>query len=154
LSGKPVRYREAGLADVPAMAQIREAGGWTGGAPAERLTAYMEGRHDPQRALKPRVVYVAEEGNALVGYIAGHLTQRYQCDGELEWLHVHPSHRKNGIASRLLHPLAQWFAERHAPRVCVDVEPSNAVARSFYARHGARELNPHWLVWDDITTVS
>lgn len=62
--------------------------------------------------------------------------------------------RRRGVASRLLHRLSQWFAGRYAPRVCVDVEPSNAVARKFYARHGARELNPHWFVWDDITTVS
>lgn len=149
-----MRSRAADLADVPAMTRIRAAGGWTGGAPEERMIAYMQGGFDPQHALKPRVVLVAEEANALVGYIAGHLTRRYGCDGELEWLYVLPEHRRSGVASLMLHELAGWFAERHASRVCVDVEPSNAVARSFYAWHGARELNPHWLVWDDITTVS
>jgi hypothetical protein len=35
-------------------------------------------------------------------------------------------------------------------RVCVDVEPANDVALRFYARHGAVDLKPHWMVWEDI----
>ena len=37
----------------------------------------------PQQALPPRVIYVATEGDTLIGYVAGHLTRRYACDGEL-----------------------------------------------------------------------
>ena len=32
----------------------------------------------------------------------------------------------------------------------LDREPDNEKARSFYRRHGAQELNSHWLVWEDI----
>jgi hypothetical protein len=38
----------------------------------------------------PRVSYVAFEQGLIVGFIAGHLTRRYGCDGELEWINVSP----------------------------------------------------------------
>lgn len=41
----------------------------------------------------------------------------------------------------LLRFLARWFTRQGAARICVNVEPSNAVARAFYARHGATELS-------------
>jgi len=89
----------------------------------------------------------------LVGFVAGHLTRRYGCQGELEWINVLPERRGAGIASELLRLLAGWFVEQKAFRVCVDVEPSNAVARAFYTRHGAETLSAHWLVWYDIRHV-
>ena len=78
------------------------------------------------------------------------MTRRYDCEGELQYLYVAPPHRRNGIASELLTLLAGWFTERDASRVCVDVEPDNATARTFYACRGASDLNPHFLVWGDI----
>jgi hypothetical protein len=59
-----------------------------GGTSEERMTAYFDGLLHPQHALPPRVIYVAHEVEALIGYIAGHLTRRFGCDGELEWLYV------------------------------------------------------------------
>jgi hypothetical protein len=49
--------------------------------------------------------------------------------------------------------LAAWFQEQKALRVCVNVARSNAVAHSFYARHGAVPINQHWLVWSDFTAA-
>jgi ribosomal protein S18 acetylase RimI-like enzyme len=95
-------------------------------------------------------MYVAADAQAIVGYIGGHLTERYGCDGELQYLYVTPGHRRSGIASRMLQSLWHWFGEREASRICVDVEPDNAVARRFYVSHGATYLNSHWLVWPDI----
>jgi ribosomal protein S18 acetylase RimI-like enzyme len=89
----------------------------------------------------------------VVGFIAGHLTLRHGCAGELEWINVAAERRGSGIAPELLRQLAGWFVEQKAFRICVDVEPSNAVARAFYMRHGAETLNPHWLVWSDISRV-
>lgn len=117
------------------------------------MARYLAGEHHPQHALLPRVIYMAVAGDSLVGYIAGHLTRRYSCDGELEWLYVIPKSRGTGIASELLRQLAGWFAEQKAKRICVNVDPANAAARGFYARHRADALNEHWLVWNDITVV-
>lgn len=151
ISPEPVSLREATVDDVPEMGRIRALGGWTGGASAERMALYLAGRHHPQHALARRVALVAEAGDALVGYVAGHRTTRFGCEGELQWLFVLPAHRGGGPASLLLAGLAAWFAREGARRVCVNVEPENARARRFYHRHGARVLDTHWLVWDDIS---
>jgi len=118
-----------------------------------RIAGYMSGQHDPRQALKPRVAYVATDGGTVVGLIAGHLTRRYGCDGELQWIDVAPEHRGQGVASGLLCELAAWFVQQGALRVCVDVEPGNLVAHRFYHRHGAVVLKPSWLVWEDIREV-
>ena len=140
------------MADVPDMVRCRAEDPTTG--PADpRMGLYLEGKHHPQRALAPRVIFVCLEGNLVIGYTGGHLTRRYDCDGELQYLYVVHRHRRNGIASEMLTLMAGWFAEHGAARICVDVTPENATARAFYARRGAIELNPYWLVWNDITAM-
>jgi ribosomal protein S18 acetylase RimI-like enzyme len=108
---------------------------------------------NPQKALKPRVLYVAVADGAIVGFIAGHLTRRFDCDGELEWIDVVPEYRGNSVSKELVRRLAGWFTDHGAARICVDVDPENTIARRFYRKHGARQLNKHWLVWDDIGVV-
>jgi GNAT superfamily N-acetyltransferase len=119
-----------------------------------RMAAYLEGHHHPQQALPPRVAYVALVQDAVVGYVAGHLTRRYDCDGELQYLFVTPQRRRTGVASELLRLLARWFTHQGARRICVNVEPDNEGARAFYSGHGATSLHPFWLVWPGITVVS
>lgn len=150
----PVTIRAATPADVPEMGRIRDLGAWAGGASAERMALYLAGRHHPRHAREPRVVFVAEEGASLVGYVAGHLTTRFGCDGELQWLFVLPEHRGGEAAPRLLRELAAWFVLHGARKVCVNVEPENLRARRFYQRHGARVLDEHWLVWPDISSAA
>ena len=118
-----------------------------------RILGYMECEIYPEKALKPRVSYVAIEKDAVVGLIAGHLTKRHGCDGELEWIDVVAERRGSGIATGLLERLAKWFVEQNALKICVDVQPANTAARRFYARNAAEELNPHWMIWKDIRKV-
>jgi ribosomal protein S18 acetylase RimI-like enzyme len=68
----------------------------------------------------------------------------------LQWINVAKERRGGGIAGELLRRLAAWFVEQKASKICVDVQPTNLAARKFYRRHGATDLNPHWLVWNDI----
>jgi GNAT superfamily N-acetyltransferase len=146
-------YRQAQLSDVPAMAEIR-AGDWgTEEYWRERITQYLSGELHPKEALPPRVSFVALEDERVLGLIAGHLTRRFGCDGELEWISVRAECRGRGVASELLRCLAQWFIANNARYVCVDVEPSNLVARRFYAQNGAEDLKPHWMVWRNIGAI-
>ena len=148
-----VHYRQAGKSNVPAMARIR-AGEWgTEEYWRVRISRYLDRELHPQQALLPRVIYVALEGDSLVGFIAEHLTRRYACDGELEWINVIRERRGSVVASELLRLLAAWFAKQKASRICVDVDPASTTARRFYMRHGADNLNEHWLVWNDIKVV-
>ena len=80
-------YREATSDDVAAMAQCRAADLLAGPADA-RMAAYFSGRHHPQRALLPRAGFVAIVNSAVIGYIAGHLTERFDCQGEIQYLYV------------------------------------------------------------------
>jgi GNAT superfamily N-acetyltransferase len=113
-----------------------------------RMAGYLEGLRHPREALPPRTGYVALEGDRIVGYITGHLTRRYQCDGEIQYLYVAPPHRRTGVATGLLRELFLWFKEQDAWKICVDVEPDNAGARAFYGRNGAVPLNRGWMVWN------
>ena len=146
-------YRSAETGDVTALAQLRASTPGREGHWRTRIADYLAGTHNPQKALPPRIVLVACDESQVVGLIAGHLTQRYECDGELQWMDVAVAYRRSGIAGTLLRSLAEWFSRRQARRVCVNVDPENQVAHSFYARHGAIVLNPHWLVWPDVTAL-
>lgn len=148
-----VYYRRADKSDIPAMARIRAAEWGSDEYWRTRISRYLDCELHPQQALMPRISYVSLEDHSLAGFIAGHLTRRYGCDGELEWINVIPECRGTGIASGLLRLLAAWFVEQKASRICVDVDPTNAAARRFYTRHGAEYLNEHWLVWNDIKVV-
>lgn len=147
-----IQVQRATTADVPRMAASRDTDPHTGPADA-RMAAYLEGQHHPQEALPERLAYLATVDGTVVGYIAGHLTRRYGCDGEVQYLYVAPAYRRGGIASMLLRQLAEWFEAHGATRICVNLDEDSPGARPFYAAHGAKPLRPHWLVWRDIRTV-
>ncbi len=119
-----------------------------------RIAAYLDGAHHPHQALAPRIAYVGERDRVVVGYIAGHLTRRFDCDGEVQYLHVALPHRRSGIATGLLRQLAAWFVQQGAFKICVDVNDESPPARPFYSRHGASAINPHWMRWSDIRALT
>jgi len=143
-----VRFREATAADVPAMAACR-LGDADAGPADERMAAYLDGHHHPQQALAPRTGFAAFAGDAVIGYIAGHLTRRYGYDGEVQYLYVVPGYRRRGVASDLLRLLLGWFEERGVTRVCVNANLDSPAAVPFYLSQGALPLNPHWYAWED-----
>jgi RimJ/RimL family protein N-acetyltransferase/ribosomal protein S18 acetylase RimI-like enzyme len=152
-SGSPrVAYRQATAADVPAMGASRLTDPSAGPADS-RMTAFLEGTHHPYQALEPRVAFVAVQEDTVIGYIAGHLTRRYYCDGEVQYLYVALPHRRSGIATELLRRLATWFTQRGAIKICVNVNIESPGALPFYSRHGATAINKYWVVWDDIRAL-
>lgn len=148
-ASEAVHYREAGSADVEEMARCRLADPEAGIADP-RMAAYFEGRHHPHEALAPRTGYVAVADGDVVGYIAGHRSRRFGCDGEVQYLFVAPHHRKQGVATVLLRLQAEWFKAQGATKVCVNVNLDSPTVRPFYAGRGAAALNEHWYVWPDI----
>jgi GNAT superfamily N-acetyltransferase len=146
-------YRQANESDIPAIAHIRATEPETEAYWNQRISAYWNRTHHPQQALLPRIIYVATDENTIIGFIGGHLTHRFDCDGELQWIDVIPAHRKSGIASELLQQLAKWFVEQKALRICVNCAPDNLIAQNFYKQLGAENLNEHWLFWSNISTI-
>src|SRR6202012_2625093 len=113
-AAEEVLYRPATLLDVSAMAQLRTEH-W--GNPPDwdyRLASYLSGEKHPRHAPTQRVMIVAEQDGEVIGFIAGHLTRRFKCDGELQWINVSPDHRGQGVATDLLRELADWFASNNA----------------------------------------
>jgi len=148
-----VRFRQATSKDVSAMAQCREAEPAAG--PLDPRTAdYLDGAHHPQQALLPRAGYVALKGEQVVGYIAGHLTRRHDCDGELQYLFVAPAYRRQGFGTVLLRLLADWFREQGARKICVGVANDSPPETKPFVEHlGAVPLVKYWYAWDDIGIV-
>ncbi|HVW16013.1 MAG TPA: GNAT family N-acetyltransferase [Mucilaginibacter sp.] len=146
-----IQYRIATKADISSLAKLRTFIRGTIEDWAPYIKGYMDGITNPQKALAQRTVYVATDGDRIVGWIAGHLTKRLGCDGELQWIDVDPEYRRKGIASELIKMLAGWFVRQGAKKICVD--PGNDNSRSVYAVNGAGNLNQHWMYWEDITTL-
>jgi ribosomal protein S18 acetylase RimI-like enzyme len=145
-----VEIRLADDADIPAMAAIRVSEWQTDAFWLDRITHYLRGEHHPQHALPERASFVAVVDGRVVGFVAGHRTRRFGCDGELQWINVHPEHRGKGIAERLTRAMLDSFYRGNAFRICVNVQPDNTPARSLYTKHGAAILNEHWMLWSDL----
>lgn len=145
-----IECRPAILADVDGIVGMFAEGDREGVADPSRLSGYMTGRHNPQFALPRRLVLAAKRGQSLVGYTAGHLSRRFDCEGELQWLYVVESARRQRIGAALVSCLAEWFAVQGVSRVCVNVDPNNGTACKFFAARGARRHGEHWFIWDEM----
>jgi GNAT superfamily N-acetyltransferase len=146
---REVQFRVAASTDVAAMAHCRLSDPAAGPAD-ERMLAYFNGQHHPQQALLPRVGYVAHVAGSIVGYVAGHLTIRHACAGEVQYLFVAPAYRRRGVATSLLRLLAGWFREQRATKVCVCVDADSPAALPFYESLGASPFKKYWYAWKDI----
>lgn len=145
--------RPVDASDIRAMASIRAQEWETEAYWERRIDLYLRGEMSPREALRARAAFVAVDEGRVTGFVAGHGTKRYQCDGELEWISVSKAERGKGVAGKLLRKIADWFVEHEMFRVCVDVEPKNGVARRLYTKYGARPLNEHWMVWEDVRSI-
>lgn len=146
-----ISYRKARIKDVPALARLRSLSWSDIDFWEPRISAYLNGTHKPQKALSGGVVFVACLEGIVIGMVAGHLTVRFDCEGELQWIDVDTTYRGQGIGVQLVKTLAAWFSEQGAHKVLVD--PGNEIARKFYARIGAANLDDHWMFWNNIEQI-
>lgn len=146
-----IKYRGVKDEDIPVLAKFRANNNEEQIFWEQRIAGYLKLTHHPQKALQERVIFVAEDDTKIIGFIAGHLTQRFNCDGELEWINVIDKYRNKGIGFELICILNKWFIQHNAFKICVD--PGNDLARRFYKKYGAKDLNQHWLFWKDIRNI-
>lgn len=143
-----IKYREVKDEDIPGLAKFRSKNDDEQMYWEQRIAGYLKLTYHPQKALQERVIFVAEDEEKIIGFIAGHLTQRFNCDGELQWINVSEAYRNKGIGFELICVLNRWFIQHNAFKICVD--PGNELARKFYKKYDAEELNEHWLFWEDV----
>jgi ribosomal protein S18 acetylase RimI-like enzyme len=149
----PLTIRPAEPTDIPAIAELRAQtkGGqafWT-----DRINRYLRGEHSPQKALELRSAFVATDEGEIVGFVAGHRTRRFDCDGEVQWIDVDRQHRGCGVGYQLIAHIGAWFLLQNAGRICVNVDTNNLAARKLYEKCGARPLNEAWMVWDHSSLI-
>lgn len=120
------------------------------GLAARWRLGYLEGSYSPRFAQGDRAVFVAWFETQRAGYVAGHRTTRFGCEGELQWLNVAEAFRGKGVADALIQRVLDWFLSNSIFKVCVNVDPDNIAGRKVYFRNGASELDSHWLIWLDL----
>ena len=81
-------------------------------------------------------VFLAREGDALVGFAEVHLPWRENTDLALPRIHVHPGHRRSGTGTALLEACEELAREHGRTRVAPGAFASPGLA--FLAHHGYR----------------
>jgi len=87
--------------------------------------------------------YVACDGERIIGFITGSITQRPPVilprrDGLVDNAYVHPSWRRQGIGTRLCRMILAWFTEQGVEEVRIHYQVSNLEANRFWERFGFR----------------
>ena len=130
MSTPEIVFREATVADVPAMFAVRtsvveNAMTWEqlaalGITPATVATSLMTHRK----------AWVAERGDVIVGFAMAD-----DADGSIFALFVRPDHEGSGIGTRLLDLAVGWLWQRGKHVVTLTTGPGTRAA-AFYARRG------------------
>ncbi|WP_436930873.1 GNAT family N-acetyltransferase [Halosimplex halobium] len=79
---------------------------------------------------------VAEDDDAVVGFVQGVLVDAEPPVGEIHWLHVAPDAREEGLAQQLLGGIQETFEKRGAGRLRGTVLAENEAGWSFYEADG------------------
>lgn len=85
--------------------------------------------------------YVAVENEAVVGF--AQYVRRFDTQGELVRMYVHPNFQRRGIGRDLLETGLTAMNAAGIDQCYVSVEVSNLVARTFYERFGFRPQRDH-----------
>jgi ribosomal protein S18 acetylase RimI-like enzyme len=79
---------------------------------------------------------VAEADGRLVGFVQSYVVSRRELIGEIDWLHVAPENRGQGIGAELLESLETELIERGVERIEGVVLVANEMGTGFYDDHG------------------
>ncbi|MFZ4507854.1 MAG: GNAT family N-acetyltransferase, partial [Fimbriimonas sp.] len=105
---KDLKIRAATPNDIKDLASLRG-----GGERLEKtMLAYLQGDYFPSHAMNLRLVLVGTLDGEFAGYTAGHETDRFGCQGELQWLNVKPEFQRQGVGRELVTTLLTWFIEQ------------------------------------------
>jgi GNAT superfamily N-acetyltransferase len=106
----------------------------------------------PATSKPERAMFKAVSGEAIIGYIAVHLTSRYDKDAEIQSFYVLKDHQRKGVGRGLLLKALEWLEAHHAKSLCVGISSKNPY-QAFYIKYGGRYLNENWIFWDDIGVI-
>ena len=81
-------------------------------------------------------VYLIEEGEQAIGFSECEIVGERQTIGKINWLHIHPDHRRHGAGVRLLVRSREELHGSGADQVKAFVLADNPGGNEFYASHG------------------
>ena len=113
-----------------------------------RWGTYFRGE-SPQTSKPERIVFKAVIDGNILGYIAGHLTTRYDKDVEIQSFYILKEYQRKGLGKTLLSLFINWLKDNGANSLCVGIWPDNPY-KAFYLKHCGQYLNAHWIYWDDL----
>jgi GNAT superfamily N-acetyltransferase len=117
-----------------------------------RWITYFKGQ-SPQTSKPERVVFKALSENRIVGYLAGHLTTRFDMDAEIQSFYILKPYQRQGLGMKLLKKFGEWLISEKATRLCVGISPAN-IYKTFYLKNNGQYLNDHWIYWSDIKELT
>lgn len=79
---------------------------------------------------------VAEDGDRLVGFAQGYVVERRERVGEVDWLHVSPSHRGQGVGTELLCEVENRLRGAGVERIEGRVLAANEAETELFAARG------------------
>jgi ribosomal protein S18 acetylase RimI-like enzyme len=141
--------RPARLSDAPSIAEVaRDTWNETyaDSVASHNRQRFLDQAYTPQ-ALHEAIgdergwFYVAEQAGTVVAY--AQYVRRFDDQGELVRLYVHPDHQRRGIGRAFLTAGLQAMAAADIRRCYASVELSNAGARAFYERFGFRPVREY-----------
>ena len=116
-----------------------------------RWETYFNGT-SPASSKPGRIILKAVTDDAIIGCIAGHLTNRYGLDAEIQSFYILKEYQRNGTGKQLLKKLVEWLLTQHAKSLCVGIKPANKY-KAFYLKYRGKYLNGHWIYWDDMEAL-
>jgi GNAT superfamily N-acetyltransferase len=96
---------------------------------------------------------VVEIDGRPAGFAGYHHTARFNADAELESIYLLKAAQRQGVGSRLLRTIAGRLLADGSRSMCVGYDPRNPY-QSFYRKHGALAINPHWAIWPDLRPLA
>ena len=84
---------------------------------------------------------VAVADGEVVGFAESYVVDRRERVGEIDWLHVHPDHRGEGIGARLLEHVEAELREKGVDRIEGAVLAANEAGAGFYEREGYERVD-------------
>jgi len=113
-----------------------------------RWQTYFAGK-SPASAKPDRIIFKAVDANRVIGYVAVHLTTRFDMDAEIQSFYILNEYQRKGIGSKLFGYVLNWLAAFNVKNLCVGIAADNPY-QVFYLKHGGKYYNPHWIFWDNL----
>ncbi|MGA7686875.1 MAG: ribosomal protein S18-alanine N-acetyltransferase [Terriglobales bacterium] len=127
--------RTADLNDLPAIVALEQTAPFAAHWPAEHYQSRIQGE-PPSACFLVAESRDAENKSQLSGFLCARIVSG---EWEIENVVVHPTFRRQRIATQLLGSLIELWQVAAGATLLLEVRESNAVARALYERHGFRE---------------